>query len=150
LPSQISTNVTIDSLTCSAQGSCWAEAVPLQTSGLLHSTDDGISWQLVPLPHLNPGPGLTVTCVDSERCLIHEQTRWFRTSDGGRTWATSLMKGVDAFTPTCNATGVCIAAGVTPFEGPPTVILSRDAGRSWIVQLLPVPMLAGPQAAGTS
>jgi hypothetical protein len=148
-------------MSCTAETACWAEltlsfGLESQTKGLLRSNDGGLSWQFVSLPSGVSATGW-LSCTDGEHCLLIGDGSWFRTTDGGKTWNSSIspVSGL-VFYPTCENTEFCVTTGDQPSLAPPdhehqpVLLVSRDGERTWTVRPLPAPSFAGPEAVGRS
>ena len=120
-------------LSCTTPGNCWAGPLldpASSTSGsLLRTTDDGQTWQLVPLPTSDPGgpfgPGGVpvevewgaVGCTSSSQCYIAGPGMKV-TTDGGKSWHTvtlpSQVGAIESISCGTRVDAVCVAAANPP------------------------------------
>jgi hypothetical protein len=100
---------------------------------------DGRQWEAMTLPDLGPRAGVAdlVAAGDSLIMFVNGPARALRSTDGGITWAESAV-GLDALWSVYAVAGdreLLVAAGTAIAEtSRPLVVVSPDAGASWIEQ----------------
>ncbi|MCW2924994.1 MAG: hypothetical protein JWM98_2398 [Thermoleophilia bacterium] len=129
---------TIRSLSIAADGTIWA-ASSAGSSRLLRSTDNGVTWINRPIPVADLTYGLAALSATSAVVVGRhtngtnsESVEW-HTSDGGLTWATSVLSsttnfGYFAMAADASPGGTVLAANYSPTNG---IFRSTDGGATW-------------------
>lgn len=158
-PIQGGVNNSLNSVTCTTNGSCVAVGVseggtPQATPLSYFSINYGQSWSVTsPLTQGNPSGLFGVSCNDTGACVavgnyfdgVQSVSLSYTTPDFGQSWTLSLPPayGVGANylnSVSCDITGLCIAVGsyslsMFPITYTSITYISYNHGQSWIISL---------------
>ena len=103
------------------------------------TTDGGRTWSVSAVTDYLPA----ISCPDPSHCWAVETTNSsgsvISTADGGAHWSVDPLPGTGLlYNLTCANVSLCFASG-SDAAGDPSVLRSRDGGRTWTPSTIPVP-----------